>query len=190
MKNSGLNRPTTPLTYLNLVSTKEGVALNEHPLTASLTLGRQADDSRLLIALSEVCGCNRPISPIRITRLDGALILWLDEQEWLVLPHAHYGYNLGQALEQSFGATLWLDPIPDGTFQAELTATALLRLQNADNQPLNGYGASPRLQSAGNSSVCIRPWTLISRYGLLMSKADKACLEDGLQGLQSTLSLS
>ena len=106
MKNSGLNRPTTPLTYLNLVSTKEGVALSEHPLTASLTLGRQADDSRLLIALGEVCGCNRPISPIRITRLDGVLILWLDEQEWLVLPHTHYDCNLGQALEQSFGATL------------------------------------------------------------------------------------
>lgn len=183
MQTSTQNSQTPARAYLNLVATATGTRLDENPLTAALELGLQSDDTRLLIALGEVCGSNRPISPIGMTQLPEALILWLDQQEWLVLPQARYGHNLGLALEQSFGAALWLEPIPDGTFQAELSPQAMLQLQHAHNDPLNGCDLWP-LEPTATRSICIRPWTPTSHYDLLLTRADQHRLQAGLAALQ------
>ncbi|MEH6823237.1 MAG: hypothetical protein V7629_04905 [Motiliproteus sp.] len=182
-QNCSHNSPAPVRAYLNLVATATGARLNENPLTAALELGRQPDDSRLLIALGEVCGSNRPISPIGMTQLAEVLILWLNQHEWLVLPQARYGHNLGLALEQSFGAALWLEPIPDGTFQAELSPQAVLQLQRAHSDPLNECDLRP-LAPTTTRSICIRPWTPTSHYDLLLTRADQNRLQAWLAAPQ------
>ncbi|MEH6470020.1 MAG: hypothetical protein V7752_02110 [Halopseudomonas sp.] len=172
---------SSPLVYLNLASMADGTQLREDPLISSLTLQHQPDDCRLLIALGEVSGSDRPISPKRMTRLSEVLIVWLDEREWLVLPHTRYGHDLEQALENSFGDSLSLDLIPDGTFQAELSDDARKQLKAAQNHPLNG-SQEPNIQQL--DSVCIRPWTRMIAYDLLLTRADKARLEEWLAPLQ------
>jgi hypothetical protein len=173
----------SPLVYLNLASQSGQTRLREDPLISSLHLTQRPDDPRLLIALGEISGSSRPIIPRRLTRLADALILWLDDREWLVLPHSRFNMDLELALDQCFGDSLSLELIPDGSFHAELSEQAAMMLAAAESQPLNAAQAEA-IDNTVQTNICIRPWTSLIDYDLLLTRADTQLLEEWLSLLQ------
>lgn len=173
----------SPLVFLNLASAAGRAELHEDPLVGALQLRHQADDPRLLIALGEISGSARPIIPRRMTRLDDLLIIWLGDREWLVVPHLRYLRNAEQALLQSFGEHISLEPVPDGCFHAELSGHAAMLLADCESVGLNG-GGRLYINKHELRDLCIHPWTSAVDYHLILTQADKALLEEWLQVLQ------
>ena len=171
-----MNPHTSELVYLKLTRHERNPHLAEHPLLKSLKLNSEFDDERLMIALGEVCSSDRPITPRWMTVLGPLLILWLSEDEWLALPHHHYQGELVQAIEDAFDSQLLLEPIPDGSFQAELNETNRQQLQQAITAPLNQQ-SQPAPDITSLDSLCIRPWNRFSSYELLLPRTDVARLE-------------
>ncbi len=178
------------LVYLTLQADQGHVRLNEDQLFSSLGLQHQTDDPRLLIALGEMSASPRPLSACRISRLNHLLLLWISPAEWIVLPlpagksfqdqqastSFHTGHDIEQAFENEFGDDVFLEPIPDGTYQAQFTPAGRRNALQAESAPL-GTGHKPFIATDMPYSVCIRPWITLSRFDLLLTRKDHELLQ-------------
>ncbi|WP_210396444.1 hypothetical protein [Motiliproteus sediminis] len=172
------------LVYLQLAAATGRAELYEDQLLSPLRLQHSATDPRLLIALGEISGCDRPLTPLQLTRLSDALLLWLSVNEWLVLPHGRFGHDLEQALYQSFGDGISLELIPDGTFEAALSPAARTMVEAAPGYPLNSPQTDRSAPPCVPASVCIHPWTRGASYDLLLTRADLKQLQSWMDPLQ------
>ncbi|MCW8885322.1 MAG: hypothetical protein OQK12_08690 [Motiliproteus sp.] len=168
----------SPLVYLNLASHQGRVQVQEDPLVSDLQLHHRADDPRLLKVLGIISGSDRPLAPVRITRLNELAILWLSDNEWLALPAARYGNDLEQALYSAFEDEIALELIPDGTFQLLLSDAAKQQLLQGESHPCSDCDGEPE------QSICVRPWATLSSYDLLLSQQYAEQLRHWLKELQ------
>ncbi len=176
--------PSNPLVYLKVTPGLQGAVLQENDLISALKLQNAFDNTRLLIALGEISNSPRPLTPLRFTRLGALLILWLSEREWLVLPASRYGSDLEQALIDTFAQEIFLELIPDGSFEAALTPAALAQIADARHHQLPCGTPTTAVSTEASASLCIRPWTSQSAYHLLLQRADRLLLDDWLAALE------
>ncbi len=170
--------PTSPLVCLTLVAEAGGFRLREDTMIRDLNLHHHADDPSLLTALAVVSNSQRLVVPKQLSRLESLLIIWLSGDEWLALPDPDYGNNLEQALCDSFGPEIALEPIPDGTLQVQLPKAAREQLMDAENHPLNGSNHERPLRAG--ISICVRPHNAAVSWDLLLSEPDADLLQQWL----------
>ncbi len=173
---------SSPLVYLNLAANAGKVHIQEDPLISELNLRHCSDDPQLLTALGIISGSNRPLAPKQITRFGQLLIVWLSDNEWLVLPALHFGHDLEQALYSTFDTEIALELIPDGSFQMMLSEAARQQIIQSDNRTVSASGNHTPLEPS--LSICVRPWATLSNYDLVLSKQDLELLRNWLNALQ------
>ncbi len=183
-------RTEAQLVYLTLQADQGRIQLNEDLLFSSLGLQHQTDDPRLLIALGEMSASPRPLPVYRISRLEHLLLLWISPSEWIALPlpismttqdhqdppPLHRQHNIEQAFENAFGGDVFLEPIPDGSYQAQFSPAGRRKALQAESEPL-GTGHTHIIATDMPYSVCIRPWITLSRFDLLLTRKDHELLQ-------------
>lgn len=173
---------SSPLVYLNLASNNGKVQIQEDPLVSELNLLHCADDPRLLKVLGIISGSNRPLVPRQLTRLGQLLVVWLNDNEWIVLPAPQFGHDLEQALYSTFADEIALELIPDGTFQLLLSEGARQQIIDSESQTILASGNQTTFTPG--YSICVRPWAKLSNYDLLLSQQDLQLLQRWLNNLQ------